>query len=286
MKKFFIVIVIPVILGLLVFFGVTYFLSQKDAGKGALQVTSVPQSSVYLDDKFIGQTPLCKCDSNSLLPTGDYTIRIVPLDPNFSNQPFEQKISINKSVLTVVDRTFGQGATSQGSVITLLPQTNGDKSSGTLVVNSFPSGVNASLDGNSIGTSPLTFSHVVESDHDLLLSKPGYKDKTIRIHTVNGYTLSVIAFLAIDPNALSATSSAAENVASTSASLQVTKVTILDTPTGFLRVRSDPSLGGTEIAQVKPGEQYVFDEEQNGWTQITLSNGQKGWVSSSYVSKQ
>lgn len=261
-------------------------LSQKDAGKGALQVTSVPQSSVYLNDKFIGQTPLCKCDGQNLLPTGDYTIRLVPTDSTFSNTPFEQKITINKSVLTVVDRTFGEGATSQGSVITLSPQTSGDSKSGTLSVTSFPAGVTISLDGNSVGQSPLSLPHIVESDHDLLLTKAGYKDKTIRIHTVNGYVLSVIAFLAIDPNALSATGSATQNIASSSAAPQVAKVTILDTPTGFLRVRKDPSLGGAEIAQVKPGEQYELVTEQNGWTEIKLANGQQGWVSSSYVQKQ
>ncbi len=276
-------LLLPVVCGILVFFLVTYLLSQKDAGKGALQVTSVPQSSVYLNNKFIGQTPLCKCDGQSLLPTGDYTIRLVPTDPNFSNNPFEQKITINKAVLTVVDRTFGQGATSQGSVISLSPQQNGDSASGTLSVVSFPSGVHVSLDGNSIGTSPVSLSHIVESDHDLLLSKPGYKDKTIRIHMVNGFVLSVIAFLGIDPNALSATSSAAQSIASSSAA-QVTKVTILTTPTGFLNVRNDPSLSGTVVAQIKPGESYPLITQQNGWSQIKLQNGQQGWVSSIYVS--
>lgn len=286
MKRIFIVFVIPILLGILVFLLVTYFLSQKDAGKGALQVTSIPQSSVYVNDKFIGETPLCKCDGASLLPTGDYTIRLVPNDSTFSNTPFEQRISIHKAVLTVVDRTFGLGATSQGSVITLSQDPTGDSKSGTLSVTSFPSGVSVSLDNNGIGQSPLTLPHIVESDHDLLLSKPGYKDKTIRVHTVNGYILSVIAFLAIDPNALSATASAAQSIASSSALPSVAKATILDTPTGFLRVRKDPSLAGTEIAQVKPGEQYPLIAEQNGWTEIKLTNGTEGWVSSTYVSKQ
>jgi hypothetical protein len=279
-------LIIPIFAGILVFFLVTFILSQKDTGKGALQVTSLPQSNVYLNDKFIGQTPLCKCDGKDLIPTGDYTIRIVPVDSVFAKETFGQKITINKSVLTVVDRTFGQGATSQGSVITLIPEDNGDSKSGSIALTSFPSGVGIKLDGNGIGQSPLTLSHIVESDHDLLLSKAGYKDKTIRIHTVNGYTLSIIAFLAIDPNALSATSSAAQSIASSSALPATAKVTILDTPTGFLRVRSDPSLGGKEITQVKPGEKYDLVSEQSGWTEIKLSNGENGWVSSSYVTKQ
>lgn len=278
------VVIIPILAGIIVFFVVTFFLSQKDSGKGALQVTSLPQSNVFLNDKFIGQTPLCKCDGQSLIPTGNYTIRLIPVDNTL--QPFEQEITINKSVLTVVDRTFGPGATSQGSVITLTPQTDGDSKSGTLSVTSLPSGVGVKLDGNTIGDSPLTTPHIVESDHDLLLTKIGYKDKTIRIHTVNGYTLSVLAFLAIDPNALTATSSASQSIASSSALPQSTKVKILDTPTGFLRVRSEPSLGGAEVAEVKPGELYDYVTDQDGWTQIKLINGQEGWVSSNYVEKQ
>lgn len=282
MKKFLLVFVVPVLLGLFVFAGVTYFLSQKDAGKGALQVTSVPQSNVYLNNAFIGQTPLCKCDGQNLLPTGNYTIKLVPTDSVL--QPFEQSITINKSVLTVVDRTFGQGALSQGSIITLIPQAN--TSSGSLSLISFPSGATVTLDGNSAGTSPLTLANVVASDHDLVVSKPGYSDKTIRIHTVNGYQLSVLAFLAINPQALSATSSASTNVATSSAQGAQTKVTIASTPTGFLNVRSTPSLSGAVVSQVHPGESYVLVSEQNGWTQIKLADGSEGWVSSEYVTKQ
>lgn len=286
MKKILLVFVLPIFAGIAVFFLVTFLLTQKDAGKGALQVTSLPKSNVYLDNTFIGQTPLCKCDGQNLLPTGDYTVRIVPVDTAFSNQPFEQKVTINRAVLTVVDRTFGQGATSQGSVITLSPLSSGDTKSAALSVISFPSGASVDLDGNSTGQSPVSLSNVVASDHDLLVSKPGYRDKTIRIHTVNGYTLSIVAFLALDPNAITATNSATQSIASSSALPVVAKVTILDTPTGFLRVRKDPSLGGAEVAQVKPGEQYIFIAEQAGWTQIKLSDGTTGWVSSTYVQKQ
>lgn len=279
MKKLLFVF-IPVVLGFLAFITVTIVISQQDTGKGALQVTSLPQSNVYLNNKFIGQTPLCKCDGQNLLPTGDYTIRIVPVNTEFSNQPFEQKITISKSVLTVVDRTFGQGALSQGSIITLSPINSGTKS-GAISITSFPSGVSISLDGNSLGESPLIQSQVIESDHDLVLSKPGYKDKTIRIHTVSGYMLSVIAFLGIDPNAITNSNA----TASSSASVSIPKATILTTPTGFLRVRKTPTVDGVEIGQVTPGQQYDVLAEQAGWVEIKLENGQEGWVSSQYVEK-
>ena len=73
-------ILLPLVLAFTAFCVVTFILSQEDSGKGALQVTSVPQSNVYINNAFIGQTPLCKCDAQNLLPTGEYTIRLVPVD--------------------------------------------------------------------------------------------------------------------------------------------------------------------------------------------------------------
>lgn len=282
MKKV-LLILLPFLIGFAAF-GIYLLFFSKDIGKGALQVTSLPESNVYLNGKLLGKTPLCKCESKDLLATGEYTIRLVPLDPTLSQDAFEQKITITKSVLTVVDRTFGQGANTQGSVISLSPSAN-SHSVGEVYVASFPSGVNVALDGQQSGTSPVSLQQVTESDHDLLLSKMGYKDKHIRIHAVKGYKLSVIAFLAIDPDSL-ATSSATLTVGSSSASLSVQKVVILNTPTGFLRVRSEPSLGGAEIAQVKPGEYYELLSEQDGWYQIKLSEGKNGWINNSYAKKQ
>lgn len=284
MKKF-LLILLPVVLAIAVV-GVLFAFFGKDVfGKGALQVTSVPQSNVFLNGKYIGKTPLCKCDGQNLLAVGDYTIRMVPVDNALSQDVFEQKITITKAILTVVDRTFGAGPNAQGSVISLTP---GEKGKVGLSVVSFPDGALVSVDAAQIGTSPVAQVGLTESDHDILLQKSGYKDKHIRVHTVSGFTLSVIAYLAIDPQAL-ATSSATLNQAqaSSAASLSTQKIIILDTPTGFLRVRSDPSLGGSEIAQVKPGESYVLLAEQNGWYQIQLTDGKTtGWISASYAKKQ
>jgi uncharacterized protein YgiM (DUF1202 family) len=73
-----------------------------------------------------------------------------------------------------------------------------------------------------------------------------------------------------------------------------TYIQILTTPTGFLRVRSGPGATGSEIAQVKPGAQYPFLDEDvaTGWLEIQyevptagLPNGIEGWVSGQYVKK-
>lgn len=59
---------------------------------------------------------------------------------------------------------------------------------------------------------------------------------------------------------------------------------INSTPTGYLNVRNAPSPSGNIVTQVHPGETYPYTATQNGWYQITLTNGTSGWVSGQYVS--
>ena len=58
---------------------------------------------------------------------------------------------------------------------------------------------------------------------------------------------------------------------------------IKTTPTGWLRVRSEPSLDGTEITRVDTGGIYRVLEEQTGWVKIRVSDTSEGWVSADYV---
>ncbi len=60
-------------------------------------------------------------------------------------------------------------------------------------------------------------------------------------------------------------------------------VKILDTPTGWLNVHS--LVNGETITKVYPGEIYKLAEEKDGWYQIILQNGEKGWLSSKYAEK-
>ncbi len=55
------------------------------------------------------------------------------------------------------------------------------------------------------------------------------------------------------------------------------------TGTGFLNVRNEAGTQGSIVGKVLPGEQYVYENEQNGWYEITLSDGTAGWVSGDYV---
>lgn len=275
----------PVFLAIVVFLIVQFFIL-KNPGKGALQVTTNPVSAVYLNGKLIGNSPLCKCEAKDMIPSGQYTIKLVPKDQSF--QPFEEKIKISKSILTVIDRTFGEAATSDGSIIDLSPLDNSKETE--LLVLSFPDNAEVLVDQSSSGKTPLLIKNITESDHEIKILKEGYKEKVVRIKTVSGYKLTAEIFLGINPvivdlnPALSTPSADLGNKEATTSG--ISKVTILQTPTGFLRVRDEPSLSGTEIAKVAPGDEFDLIDEKSGWFKIKLKDGKLGWISSQYAQKQ
>lgn len=269
----------PLLIAIAIFFGILFFLDRK-SGKGALQVTSVGQSKVYLDSKLLGTTPLCACELEQMLDVGDHAVKLVPLEGNF--RPFEEKITINKGTLTVVDRTFADNGENDGSIISLSPLSS--KKDVEILVVSLPDKANVFLDNNPVGITPLLLKQVSESDHDLRVTLTGYKDKSLKIKTAAGFQLNSLIFLGIS-NDLSN-----ELIASPSVSLvppvTVARVLILNTPTGFLRVRESNSISSLEVSQVKPGEEYELVSEKEGWLEIKLSDGRMGWISSSYAIKE
>jgi hypothetical protein len=291
MKKLLFILIPSLLLSLILFFSFHYIVKARSQ-KGALQVTSSPESKIYLGDKYIGQTPLCKCEASDMLMAGEYTIRLVPVDDSLPQ--FQEKVTISEGVLTVVDRKFGKDSLSEGSIISLSPLTDKDKTQ--LVVVSFPEGASVALDENDIGKTPISHDNPTESDHLLKITKSGYKDKEIRIRTPLGYKLTVAAYLSISdtlsgitptPASPSATlSTSPTTTPSPSSSLSQTKVRIIDTPTGFLRVRQDSSVASPEIDRINPGQTYPLVQEEDGWYQIKLSDGKLGWISSQYAKKE
>jgi len=279
-----ILLLVPIFISLTIFFSVTYFLN-KDSGKGALQVTSVPESEVYLDGKLVGKTPLCigaeQCEIQDMINTGNYAIKLVPL---VTYQPYETRISISKLTLTAVDRTFRDQTSSSGSIISLTPISS--KKDAELFVVSFPDKASVLLDNNHVGTTPLFLKNLTESDHDLQVTKEGYVDKFIKIRSALGYKLEAVVSLGVNPNLATASSDLENELedeikeATSSA-----KIVILNTPTGFLRVREDALISSLEIGRVFPGEAYDLLDEKDSWYKIQFKEV-IGWVSAQYANKQ
>lgn len=285
MKKVALVFIISFVLALGIFLGVQYYLSNTSQ-KGALQITSSPQSKVYLNNHYLGQTPLCKCESSDMLDVGEYTIGLVPLDSSLPE--FQEKVTLSQGVLTVVDRKFGKNALSEGSIISLSPLE--DKTKTQLLVVSFPQDAQVLLDDQNIGKTPLLYKDPTESDHVLKVGKEGYNQKEIPIRTPLGYKLTVAVYLSASTHDLSSpdASSSASPTASVSAAPSPTgtnTVTILNTPTGNLHVREGPSLSAATVGQATPGKSYSIVGDEVDWYEIMLDDGTVGWISSQYAKK-
>lgn len=251
-------------------------------GKGALQVTSNIKAQVFINNKPLGETPLCKCDQKDTIKQGEYEIKIVPGDKKF--QPFVSRIKINPGVLTAVERTFLPGSGASVSILTLEKTQDNDPQ---LFIATIPEGALVSVDGESKGVTPLNLKNLTSSEHEVEIQKQAFSKKTIRVRAVPSYKLILNILLGTETGPDETQDDAVTPTITPAPTLSASKISveILNTPNGFLRVRENPSTQATEINRVKTGESYLFIEENDNWLKIELGDGTKGWVSKTYAKK-
>lgn len=247
-------------------FGWRWYLSQKKPLPGALQVTSTPQVDVFLDEKLLGKTPFY----DEQIAPGEYNLRLAVEDESTSSS-WQAKIKIAPRVLTAVDRNLDSNDSKSFGAVLTMEQLNNKKST-EISLFSNPDGAVVKLDSLDKGSTPLIIRGVSAGDHQLLFLYPGFQDLPLRITVNPGYNLLARVKLATLESPPATTSGA--------------KVKIGETPTGWLRVRVEPSLTSSETARVSPGETYPLLEEQEGWLKIQYEDGKEGWVSSQYAQKE
>ena len=252
----------------------------KPKGRGALQVNSNIRASVTLNGEVLGTTPLYRGDQNESLPEGLYDLKITPEDKNL--EAYSAKVKINPGVLTAVERTFLPGSLASSYILML---EKSQVKNPQIFISSIPDNSLVSIDGTDEGVTPLNLPSISASEHEVEIQKEEFSKKTIRVRAVDGYKLVLNVVLSAGG------SSEIEIAPSVSPTAVLTpipppnSITIKNTPTGFLRVRSTPSLAGTEIGRVTPSETYEVLEENASWVKIKLKDGQEGWVSKTYTQK-
>lgn len=255
----------------------------KDVERGGLQVTANINGKVLLDGKYIGDIPVRKIDQQDTVQSGNYELRIEPQDTTLS--AFTTRIQINGGVLTAVDKTFLPGSLGSSYVLTL------EKSSGRkpkIEITSIPDGAMITIDSVPVGVTPFKSDSLSASEHEVEIQKEGFAKKTIRVKTVDEHVLVVSANLGTgDIGTIPQGTPTITPSVTVSPTLPPTTATIviLNTPNGFLRVRSGAGTGFSEVARVRPGETYTVVSEQAGWYEIKV-NDTTGWVSSQYAKKQ
>lgn len=225
----------------------------------ALQVTSVPESAVFLDGKHLGKTPFY----SDQIKSGKHDLKITA-----SEAVFSYKLDLSENTLTVVNRELANNFLAQsGQVLSLVPGKG-------IFISASPQEVEITIDGKFIGKSPLLSEDISEGDHKILLTKDGYDRLEFSVKTVKNYQLVIDATLA---------SQEAKGTASAPSSVKQTqKVQIIKTPQGFLRVRQDASVTSPEIGRVKDGDQLEVLQKIQGWVKISFE-GKYGWISDQYT---
>lgn len=285
-----ILVILAAILAGVGIFLVTRLLLGKEAGPASLKITSTPVSTIFLDTQHLGKTPY-----EDKVKSGEYTLKLIP-ESGTTAISWQAKVKLAPGVLTYVNRELSdQELTSAGEILTL------EKISGKLAeiaVLSTPDGAQVTLDGTSRGTTPIVLQNIEIGDHELSVAAPGFTTRGVKIKTTPSFKLVASFQLAL--SSVPATPSATPTPTPTGSPKPTTSprptvspgvelprpyVKILDTPTGWLRVRIEPSTSASEAAKVNPGETYPLLEEKSGWYKIRYQGINEGWISGQYAEK-
>lgn len=232
----------------------------KSSSKGGVKISSSPAATVYLNNQQVGMTPY----QNESLSAGEHRIKI-----GSSSASWQGQVQVTQGTLTVVNRELADNQASSSGEALVLSAGSG------VVITSTPTDSSVEIDGKTVGRTPLSVSSLVAGDHTFTLSHDGYLKRSIRAYLPDKLKLSLDADLAISEADLSAVGTPLVQIAQ--------QLVVLNTPTGFLRVRDKPSLVGAEIGRLTVGEIVTLIEQQGNWSKVNLSNGKQGFVSSEYV---
>jgi hypothetical protein len=287
--------------------GIVQLMKGTAPKQGVLKVNANLVSSVFLDNKHLGKTPY-----QDNINEGEYELKLVPESTTVSASSWQGKIKIYNKLLTYVNTELAESDFSSASEILWLEKITSNQSEISVVTS--PDGAAISIDGESKGITPSSLSAISPGDHTIAVSSSGFAPRSLKAKTTAGYKLFVVIKLALSSRSddlttsLTASSSASPSsvlVLSPTVTIKTTLmptlkatptgvsvndpakpyVIIKDTPTGFLRVRFEPSTQASETARVKPGEKYPLLDTRNGWFQISIDATLNGWISGQYGTK-
>lgn len=274
---------ILVVIGLIV--GGVRFLG-GGAKEGILKVVSTPTASVFLDNKHVGRTPV-----ETKVASGEYAIRLVPETTTQAVTSWQGSVKIVPEILTYVNASLAESEFATAVETMWLEKITSKQAEVAVTTN--PDGATASIDGQTKGITPISIPGITVGDHSLAIASPGFLSRNMKIKTTAGYKLNAVVKLALSGEPVQEASSSPTPTGATptptkaASSTDPTKpfVTIKDTPTGFLRVRLEPSTSASEAARINPGEKYHVEDEKSGWYEIKYDGKNTGWISGQYATK-
>ena len=258
-------------------------------------------STVFIDSVAVGSTPY-----EEKYKTGEYMVKLIPQGVGTEIVSWQGKVKVYKNSLTYINRELGvSDISSAGEIFTVSEAQKTSKPNyGEIMLETDPTGAIVYLDNQEKGTSPLLLKDILKGDHELSVFIPGFLRRIQKVQVDAGSRVNASFKMAIDETKKTATDEASIATASaTPTSIKkdepktntapspspVAKsgmnITILTTPTGFLRVRKQPSISSDELGRVNPGEKYKVIEASSGWYKISYK-GTDGWISAEYTKKE
>ena len=285
--KLILLTVLVSLFGLFLFGKFIFFSNQTELGE--ISIISTPQSVVYLDQNQLGNTPL-----QQKIKVGEYLVKLIPNKESSKSATWQGKVKVYKNAVTFIGRVLGSSdITTAGeiSTVTKMESKPSRDNIGEIAVETEPQGSLVFLDLDEKGVAPMVLSYVPKGTHELSIYLPGFVRRTLKLNVESGFRTTTIVKLAIDQLSAKESTKSANIITKASASVETSadkstvKVRIKETPTGWLRVRSEPSVNASESAKVNPGESYSLVEEQPNWYKILFNEGQEGWVAAQYSEK-
>jgi|GEM_PF-330175 len=279
------ILLLVLLLGFGVFLIVGIFVTDATNTNGRLRVDVTPASGVFLDSQSLGMAP----GFEQPVKVGEHLLKLIPEQhASASAGTWQKKIIISKGLETVVNMQLGSSdVTTAGVILNIARSKNSERNKGGISVTTDPTNALVYIDNDEKGVSPFDYDGLEKGDHELSVSAPGFVRYTSKVNITPEYTIKAYIKLALDPRGQPLPPSDIKESSSSAAPASTKpRVRIKDTPTGWLRVREEPSINASESAKVKPGGVYDFLEEQGTWYKITYEGTKSGWISSEYAGKE
>jgi hypothetical protein len=261
------------------------FWIEKSNSQTVLSITSEPgNAGIFIDNSEIGKTPF----SSSTLTPGEYDLRIE--QAGYESQSARIKI-VKGHNLNIAVKLFPipvpakvnmmEGSDSLYEVISANNLVISDTQNWAKAVAYWNVTRGVNLAGLGVNKEPV-FDYYIDYKGDLytrsgdaIMSPAGYEELT---EAKKGAYLGRTS----DPAGL--TTQATTTYETFRANIPGgKKAKVIETGTGWLRVRDVAGLNGVEVARVDVGGEYSVLEEQTEWIKIQVSETVQGWVSKTFV---
>lgn len=271
------IILVTIVLLALVILGIFFVVGYFKPSEAGLLIETNPASDVFINGEEVGRTKY-----EGVLKPGEVIIKLVPESFDKPLSLYETKVNLVSRVKTIIQRDFSDSEEKSSGAIVSFEKSNSQSAQVSVV--SVPDSAEILFDGQVRGYAPLKLLSVTPGEHKIMVRAQGYKDKELNVVTYKGFKLTAIFQLASNPQE----ETPEPTEPSPTPEPELERVKILETDTGFLRVRIDPSTLAKEIGRVKPGEFYKLldTDDETGWYKIEYKKNEEGWISNKYAKKE